>query len=163
MDFGYSNPHPRSSWRAAVGIHGSSTSIRTKPGSSDEIAQGDRWQPLALMEELKRKAQAQGLWNLFLPHDEHGAGLSNYEYAPLAEIMGRVEWASEAFNCSAPDTGNMEVLLRYGTEEQKRAWLEPLLAGEIRSAFRDDRAGRRIVGRDQHRQLDPCATAPSMS
>ena len=101
----------------------------------DEIAQGDRWQPLALMEDLKRKAQAQGLWNLFLPHDEHGAGLSNYEYAPLAEIMGRVEWASEAFNCSAPDTGNMEVLLRYGTEEQKRAWLEPLLAGKIRSAF----------------------------
>ena len=101
----------------------------------DEVAQGDRWQPLALMEELKRKARAQGLWNLFLPHDEHGTGLSNYEYAPLAEIMGRVGWASEAFNCSAPDTGNMEVLLRYGTEEQKRAWLEPLLAGEIRSAF----------------------------
>jgi acyl-CoA dehydrogenase len=101
----------------------------------DEVAQGDRWQPLALMEELKGNARAQGLWNLFLPHDEHGTGLSNYEYAPLAEIMGRVEWASEAFNCSAPDTGNMEVLLRYGTEEQKRAWLEPLLAGEIRSAF----------------------------
>ena len=101
----------------------------------DEVAQGDRWQPLALMEELKREAQAQGLWNLFLPHEEHGEGLSNYEYAPLAEIMGRVEWASEAFNCSAPDTGNMEVLLRYGTEEQKREWLEPLLAGEIRSAF----------------------------
>ena len=101
----------------------------------DEVAQGDRWQPLALMEELKGNARAQGLWNLFLPHDQHGTGLSNYEYAPLAEIMGRVEWASEAFNCSAPDTGNMEVLLRYGTEEQKRAWLEPLLAGEIRSAF----------------------------
>jgi acyl-CoA dehydrogenase len=101
----------------------------------DEVARGDRWQPLALMEELKRKAQAQGLWNLFLPHDGHGAGLSNYEYAPLAEIMGRVEWAPEAFNCSAPDTGNMEVLLRYGTEEQKRIWLEPLLAGKIRSAF----------------------------
>lgn len=101
----------------------------------DEVAQGDRWQPLALMEELKRKAQTQGLWNLFLPHGEHGAGLSNYEYAPLAEIMGRVEWASEAFNCSAPDTGNMEVLLRYGTAEQKRVWLEPLLAGKIRSAF----------------------------
>ena len=101
----------------------------------EEVAQGDRWQPLALMEELKRKAQAQGLWNLFLPDDERGAGLSNYEYAPLAEIMGRVEWASEAFNCSAPDTGNMEVLLRYGTEEQKRVWLEPLLAGKTRSAF----------------------------
>jgi acyl-CoA dehydrogenase len=99
-----------------------------------EVAQGDRWEPLALMEDLKRKAQAQGLWNLFLP-PEHGAGLSNYEYAPLAEIMGRVEWASEVFNCSAPDTGNMEVLLRYGTDEQKRVWLEPLLAGKIRSAF----------------------------
>jgi acyl-CoA dehydrogenase len=101
----------------------------------DEVAQGDRWQPLALMEELKRKARAQGLWNLFLPREERGEGLSNYEYAPLAEIMGRVEWASEAFNCSAPDTGNMEVLLRYGTEGQKREWLDPLLAGEIRSAF----------------------------
>ena len=101
----------------------------------EEVAQGDRWQPLELMEELKRKAQAQGLWNLFLPSDEHDVGLSNYEYAPLAEIMGRVEWASEAFNCSAPDTGNMEVLLRYGTDEQKREWLEPLLAGKIRSAF----------------------------
>jgi len=100
-----------------------------------ELAQGDRWQPLVLMDELKRKARAQGLWNLFLPDNEHGTGLSNYEYAPLAEIMGRVEWASEAFNCSAPDTGNMEVLLRYGTEEQRRQWLEPLLAGEIRSAF----------------------------
>jgi acyl-CoA dehydrogenase len=101
----------------------------------DEVSQGDRWQPLALIEDLKRIAQAQGLWNLFLPQDGHGDGLSNYEYAPLAEIMGRVEWASEVFNCSAPDTGNMEVLLRYGTEEQKRVWLEPLLAGTIRSAF----------------------------
>jgi acyl-CoA dehydrogenase len=101
----------------------------------DELALGDRWQPLALMEELKPKARAQGLWNLFLQHDGYGAGLSNYEYAPLAEIMGRVEWASEVFNCSAPDTGNMEVLLRYGSEEQKRVWLEPLLAGKIRSAF----------------------------
>ena len=101
----------------------------------EELAQSDRWQPVALMEELKRKAQAQRLWNLFLANDGMGSGLSNYEYAPLAEIMGRVEWASEAFNCSAPDTGNMEVLLRYGTEEQKRSWLEPLLAGKIRSAF----------------------------
>jgi acyl-CoA dehydrogenase len=101
----------------------------------EEVSQGDRWEPLALMEELKRKAQAEGLWNLFLPPDHHGPGLSNYEYAPLAEIMGHVEWASEAFNCSAPDTGNMEVLVRYGTEEQKRVWLEPLLAGTIRSAF----------------------------
>src|SRR5262245_16557876 len=101
----------------------------------EEMANGDRWQPLALMEELKREARAQGLWNIFLPAEEYPERLSNYEYAPLAEIMGRVEWASEAFNCSAPDTGNMEVLLRYGTEAQKREWLEPLLAGEIRSAF----------------------------
>ena len=86
----------------------------------EEVARGDRWEPLVLMEELKRKAREQGLWNLFLPHDERGPNLSNYEYAPLAEIMGRVEWASEAFNCSAPDTGNMEVLHRYGTDEQKR-------------------------------------------
>jgi len=101
----------------------------------EEVAQGDRWQPLALMEDLKGQAQSEGLWNLFLPSEEGGTGLSNYEYAPLAEIMGHVEWAAEAFNCSAPDTGNMEVLLRYGTAEQKRTWLEPLLAGKIRSAF----------------------------
>jgi acyl-CoA dehydrogenase len=100
-----------------------------------QIAQGDRWQPLSLMQELKREARAQGLWNLFLPAEHHPEGLSNYEYAPLAEIMGHVEWAAEVFNCSAPDTGNMEVLLRYGTEAQKRQWLAPLLAGEIRSAF----------------------------
>jgi acyl-CoA dehydrogenase len=98
-----------------------------------QLAEGDRWQPLELIEELKRKARAQGLWNLFLP--EHDGGLSNYDYAPLAEIMGRVDWAAEVFNCSAPDTGNMEVLLRYGTDAQKRQWLDPLLAGEIRSAF----------------------------
>jgi len=101
----------------------------------NEVAQGDRWQPLALLEDLKREAQAEGLWNLFLPREAHDQGLTNYEYAPLAEIMGSVEWAAEAFNCSAPDTGNMEVLLRYGSEEQKQQWLEPLLAGKIRSAF----------------------------
>ena len=96
---------------------------------------GRRWTSLALIEELKPKARAAGLWNLFLPESEYGGGLSNQEYAPLAEIMGAVPWASEVFNCSAPDTGNMEVLVRYGTEEQKQRWLMPLLQGEIRSAF----------------------------
>ncbi|MGA1318862.1 MAG: acyl-CoA dehydrogenase family protein [Rubrivivax sp.] len=96
---------------------------------------GHRWQPLKVIEDLKPVARAHGLWNLFLPDSERGAGLSNQEYAPLAEIMGRVPWAPEVFNCSAPDTGNMEVLVRYGTPEHQARWLEPLLAGEIRSGF----------------------------
>ena len=96
---------------------------------------GRRWTPLQLIEDLKPLAREQGLWNLFLPDSELGAGLSNQDYAPLAEIMGRVPWSSEVFNCSAPDTGNMEVLVRYGTPEHKQRWLEPLLEGRIRSAF----------------------------
>ena len=102
----------------------------------DQLNSGpDRWQIPPILEEIKDKAKSVGLWNLFLPESEHGYGLTNLEYAPLSEIMGRVHWGSEVFNCSAPDTGNMEVISRYGTPEQQKEWLEPLLEGKIRSCF----------------------------
>ena len=94
-----------------------------------------RWEPIPIVEQLKPQARTAGLWNLFLPHSQSGAGLSNLEYAPLCEIMGRVSWSAEVFNCSAPDTGNMEILERYASSANKERWLKPLLNGEIRSAF----------------------------
>jgi acyl-CoA dehydrogenase len=103
---------------------------------AEQLAGGEtRWEPIPILEELKGKAKEEGLWNLYLPESDHGAGLTNMEYAPLCEIMGRVGWAPEVFNCSAPDTGNMETLVRYASEENQRKWLDPLLEGEIRSAF----------------------------
>ncbi|MBP8233819.1 MAG: acyl-CoA dehydrogenase family protein [Rhizorhabdus sp.] len=140
MDFTYSERQVE--WRDRVRAFMNEHVLPAQQRYHAEIAEGPtRWKPVPVIEELKQKARAAGLWNLFLPpsaHDEgdyRGAGLSNLEYAPCAEEMGRVPWASEVFNCSAPDTGNMEVLHRYGTAEQKQRWLRPLLDGEIRSAF----------------------------
>jgi acyl-CoA dehydrogenase len=131
-------------WRDRVRAFMTEHVVPAVPAYEREMADfgANRWQVVQVLEDLKRKARAEGLWNLFLPpspeHDEpayKGQGLSNLEYASCAEEMGRIHWASEVFNCSAPDTGNMEVFHRYGTPEQKARWLKPLMAGEIRSAF----------------------------
>ena len=137
MDFAYS-PKTKE-LQAKVSEFMEAHVVPAEAAYHDEVAAnrraGDPWKPTRVVEALKEKARAKGLWNLFLPESELGAGLTNLEYAPLCEIMGRSEIGPEAFNCSAPDTGNMEVLVRYGTPEQKKQWLQPLLEGRIRSAF----------------------------
>jgi len=134
MDFGYSEKVKEYQQRI-----GAFMDELIYPNEQELAAQLDagptRWKVLPLLEELKKEAKRRGLWNLFLPDSKKGAGLTNLEYAPLCELMGRSRFAAETFNCSAPDTGNMEVLERYGTEEQKKEWLAPLLTGEIRSCF----------------------------
>ncbi len=138
MDFSYSPKveEMRSHLQGFFDRHITPNEARVEGEIAANRRAGDPWIPIRLFEGLKEEARSQGLWNLFLPQSERAPqGLSNLEYAPLCEIMGRTLWAPEIFNCSAPDTGNMEVLERYGTEEQKDQWLEPLLAGKIRSAF----------------------------
>jgi acyl-CoA dehydrogenase len=137
MDFDYSPKQKE--WMSRVGAFMDQHIYPAEATYHEQMnaarAKGDPWIVVPVVEELKAKAKKQGLWNLFLNESEHGAGLSNLDYAPLAELMGRVGFASEVFNCSAPDTGNMEVLERYGSPYQQDKWLKPLLAGEIRSAF----------------------------
>ena len=138
MDFSYSPKveEMRTHLQAFFDRHITPNEARVEEEIAENRRAGKPWTPIRLFEGLKEEARAQGLWNLFLPRSERAPqGLSNLEYAPLCEIMGRTMWAPEIFNCSAPDTGNMEVLERYGTEAQKDQWLEPLLAGKIRSAF----------------------------
>ena len=134
MDFGYSEKVKEYQRRI-----GAFMDELIYPNEQELVAQLDagttRWKVLPLLEDIKKEAKRRNLWNLFLPASKQGAGLTNLEYAPLCELMGRSRFAAEAFNCSAPDTGNMEVLERYGTDEHKKEWLEPLLAGEIRSCF----------------------------
>ena len=133
MDFA---PSPRARELAAqLGAFMDGHVLPNEARYRQEVATGERWKVVPLVHELQAAAREQGLWNLFLTHSARGAGLTNLEYAPLAELMGRVEWAAEVFNCAAPDTGNMEVLDRYGTPDQQRQWLEPLLRCEIRSAY----------------------------